>query len=241
MTGDHGMPFPRHKCQLYDSGTHVPLAVRWGEKVKGGRRVTDFVSLADLAPTLLEAAGVAADEQMTGRSLLDVLRSDRAGRVDPSRDHVLTGRERHGQAQEKPNPGGYPMRAIRTDDFLYIRNFVPDRWPGGCPDPEKAYGGRAYGDCDGSPTKDFVVEHRDDPTYRVFYQLAFARRPAEELYDLEKDPHQLTNVADEPELADVKEELAQRLMTALKASDDPRALGEGDEFDNYPYRRRVRR
>ena len=241
MTGDHGMPFPRHKCQLYDSGTHVPLAVRWGEKVKGGRRVTDFVSLADLAPTLLEAAGVAADEQMTGRSLLDVLRSDRAGRVDSSRDHVLTGRERHGQAQEKPNPGGYPMRAIRTDDFLYIRNFAPDRWPGGCPDSEKAYGGRAYGDCDGSPTKDFVVEHRDDPTYRVFYQLAFARRPAEELYELHKDPHQLTNVADEPELADVKEELAQRLITALKASDDPRALGEGAEFDNYPYRRRVRR
>ncbi|MFV1968939.1 MAG: sulfatase, partial [Pirellulaceae bacterium] len=115
MTGDHGMPFPRHKCQLYDSGTHVPLAIRWGAKVKGVRRVTDFVSLADVAPTFLEAAGVAIPKQMTGRSVLKVLESDRSGRVDPARDHVLTGRERHGQAQEKPNPGGYPMRAIRTD------------------------------------------------------------------------------------------------------------------------------
>jgi arylsulfatase A-like enzyme len=169
MTGDHGMPFPRHKCQLYDSGTRVPLAIRWGSRVKAGRRVTDFTSLSDLAPTFLEAANVAIPTAMTGRSLLPVLQSEVSGRIDPSRDHVLTGRERHGQAQEKPNPGGYPMRAMRTDRFLYIRNFAPQRWPAGCPDAELAFGGNAFGDCDGSPTKDFVVEHRDDPQYARFY------------------------------------------------------------------------
>lgn len=241
MSGDHGMPFPRHKCQLYDSGTHVPLAVRWGAKVDPGRRVTDFVSLADLAPTFLEAAGVAIPEQMTGRSMLDVLRSKRSGRVDPSRDQVLTGRERHGQTQEKPNPGGYPMRAIRTDDFLYIRNFAPDRWPGGCPDADKAFGGRAHGDCDGSPTQEFVVEHREDPKYQRFYQLAFGKRPAEELYDLRQDPDQLSNVADRSEYREVQARLAERLMGELKATGDPRVLGGAEPFDHHAYRRRARR
>ncbi len=236
MSGDNGMPFPRHKCQLYDSGVHAPLAVRWGAKVPGNRRVTDFVSLADLAPTFLEVAGAAIPEQMTGRSILNVLLSDQAGRVDPTRDHVLTGRERHGQSQEAPCSGGYPMRALRTDDFLYIRNFAPDRWPGGCPDAEKAFAKNAYGDCDGSPTKTFVLEHRDDPEFSVFYRLAFAKRPAEELYDLKKDPNQLTNVAGQPEYADVQKDLWKRLEEELKATEDPRVVGGGEAFDEYPYR-----
>ena len=241
MTGDHGMPFPRHKCQLYDSGTHVPLAIRWGAKVRPGRRVTDFVSLSDLAPTFLESAGIQVPKQMTGRSLLSVFRSEESGRIDPARDHVLVGRERHGQAQEKPNPGGYPMRAIRTDGFLYIRNFAPNRWPGGCPDPSLAIGGNAYGDCDGSPTKTFVIEHQRDPKYERFYKLAFAKRPAEELYDLKRDPDQLENVAAQADYLDVKQRLAKRLMGELKSTGDPRALGSGDQFDKFPYRRRARR
>lgn len=241
MTGDHGMPFPRHKCQLYDSGTHVPLAIRWGNKVPKGRRVTDFVSLSDLAPTFLDAAGIAIPEQVTGQSLLQLLRSEKSGRIDQSRDHVLVGRERHGQAQEKPNSGGYPMRAIRTDRFLYIRNFEPDRWPGGCPDATLAFGGNAYGDCDGSPTKLFVIEHRNDPEYRPFYEWAFAKRPAEELYDLKRDPHQLKNVADQAPYAEAKQKLSEQLQAELKSTGDPRIIGGGKSFDEFPYRRRTRR
>lgn len=240
MSGDNGMPFPRHKCQLYDSGTHAPLAVRWPAKVPGNRRVTDFVSLSDLAPTFLELAGAAIPEQMTGRSFLSVLTSAKSGRVDPARDHVLTGRERHGQSQEKPNSGGYPMRAIRTDDFLYIRNFAPDRWPAGCPDAEKAFGGNAYGDCDGSPTKTFVLEHRDDPKFRMFYELAFAKRPGEELYDLRNDPHQLQNVAGLAEYKGTQQRLAKWLLDELKTTQDPRVVGGGEAFDTYPHRRKVR-
>jgi arylsulfatase A-like enzyme len=168
---------------------------------------------------------------------LPVLQSEVSGRIDPSRDHVLTGRERHGQAQEKPNPGGYPMRAIRTDRFLYIRNFAPQRWPAGCPDAELAFGGNAFGDCDGGPTKDFVVEHRDDPQYARFYELAFAKRLAEELYDLTSDPHQLTNVATRPQYAEAKKALEDQLMAELKATLDPRVVGDGDQFDGFPYRR----
>jgi len=131
VTGDHGMPFPRHKCHLYDSGVRVPLAIRWPAAVKPGRTVTDFVSLADLAPTFLGAAGLAVPAAMTGRSLLPVLTAAGSGRIDPARDHVLTGRERHTPAQEAPSTGGYPMRAIRTDTHLSIRNDEPDRWPSG--------------------------------------------------------------------------------------------------------------
>jgi len=238
MTGDHGMPFPRHKCNLYDSGTRVPLAIRWGAKVKPGRRVEDFVSLTDLAPTFLEAAGAGVPGVMTGRSLLGLLRSGREGRVDASRDHVLTGRERHTPAQKYPSTEGYPMRSIRTDRYLYIRNFKPDLWPAGA--PEGSPRGVPYADCDGSPTKDYILEHRDDPKVRPFYDLAFARRPAEELYDLQKNPDQRKNVAGEAAYARIRADLSARLMDDLKATGDPRGLGEGDVFATYPYYGRLK-
>jgi len=237
MTGDHNMPFPRCKGNLYDSGSRVPLAIRWGSRVKPGRTSDDFVSLVDLAPTFLEAAGVPIPEEMTGRSLMTILVSERSGRIDPTRDFVLIGKERHGQAQEKPNPGGYPMRVIRTRDYLYIRNFAPDRWPGGAPDAAAAYGGNAFGDCDGGPTKTLLIEQRDDPEIKPFFELAFAKRPGEELYDLSRDAEQLENVAARPEYADVMRRLSEQLTEQLTKYKDPRVVGGADAFDTYPYRR----
>jgi len=105
VTGDNGLPFPRAKANLYDNGTHVPLAVRWGAKVKGGRTVDDFISLPDLAPTFLQATGVEVPAAMTARSFLDILSSTREGRVDARRERVFTGRERHTIAQPD-GPGG---------------------------------------------------------------------------------------------------------------------------------------
>jgi N-sulfoglucosamine sulfohydrolase len=233
ITGDHGMPFPRHKCHLYDSGTRVPLAIRWPAVVKPGRRVSDFVSLADLAPTFLAAAGLPVPEVMTGKSLLPVLAADGSGRIDPARDHVLTGRERHTPAQEAPQVGGYPMRAIRTDHHLYIRNEEPGRWPSGCPTGSTK--GWDYADCDDSPTKRLLVDRRDDPAIRPFFELAFAKRPAEELYDLRADPGQLENVAADPANAEIKAALRERLAAGLTATGDPRAAGRGPEFERHPY------
>jgi len=244
ISGDNGLPFPRCKSNLYDTGTNVPLAVRWPAAVKGGRVVEDFISLADLAPTFLEAAGLKPPAEMTARSFFDILRSGKSGRVDARRDHVLTGKERHVPGQEN-DMGGYPMRAIRTHDFLYIHNFKPDRWPSGCPagysqpvdiDVSKPRGTKfGYADTDASPTKSYILKHRDDPKVRRLFELAFAKRPAEELYDLQKDPGQLNNVAGKPEYARVKEKLAATLMDELKATKDPRVLGKGDMFDQYPY------
>jgi uncharacterized sulfatase len=244
ISGDNGLPFPRCKSNLYDTGTHVPLAVRWPAAVRGNRIIEDFISLADLAPTFLEAAGLKSIPEMTARSFLGILISGKSGRIDPKRDHVLTGKERHVPGQEE-GAGGYPMRAIRTHDFLYIHNFKPDRWPSGYPagyaepieiDISKPHDTKfGYADTDASPTKSYMLKHRDDPKVARFFELAFAKRPAEELYDLRKDPAQLNNVAAAPEYAKVKKELFAALMAELKATNDPRVLGKGDSFDQYPY------
>jgi len=244
ISGDNGMPFPRCKSNLYDMGTNVPLAVRWPAAVKGGRVVEDFISLADLAPTFLEAAGLKPTAQMTARSFLDVLISGKSGRVDRKRAYVLTGKERHVVCQES-GTGGYPMRAIRTHDYLYIRNFKPERWPAGAP---KGYAKPTeinvtrplgthfgYADVDAAPTKSYMLKHRDDPKVKKLLELGFGKRPAEELYHLTKDPDQLNNIADRPRCARVKRRLSDLLMTELKATKDPRVLGKGDAFDNYPY------
>ena len=234
MTGDHGMPFPRGKANLYDLGTHVPLAIRYGGHTKQpGSRVDDFVSLVDLAPTFLRAAGVAPPEGMTGRSLLEIVTS---GQSDAARDHVLFGRERHTQCQEAPQTGGYPMRAIRTSRYLYIRNFAPDRWPIGTPNYERAMLDHAWlGDTDNGPSKEYLWLHRDDPQVRRYYDLAFAKRPAEELYDLKSDPDEQKNVAEAADDAAAKKELSERLLTELRQTADPRVVGGGENFDRYPY------
>ena len=236
VTGDHGMPFPRCKGNLYDCGVHVPLAICWPKRVPPGRTVTDFVLLTDIAPTFLQAAGVAIPEQMTGRSLLPLLTGSGTGRVEAERDHVVVGRERHVPAQESDNPGGYPMRALRTDDYLYIRNFEPDRWPAGTPEYKKAYFENSWlGDCDNSPTKTYLWNHREDRAMREKYDLSFAKRPAEELYLLADDPGELRNVAGQPEYAKLKQRLSEELTAQLIGARDPRILGSGEQFDHFPY------
>jgi len=237
MTGDHGMPFPRCKSNLYDTGSRVPLAVRWPERAKGAREIEDFVSLTDLAPTFLEAAGAKIPDAVSGRSLTSILTGDQSGRVDPQRGYVLVGKERHVPAQEAPDMGGYPCRGIRTHDYFYIRNYRPDRWPGGTPHYEKAaIPGAWLADCDNGPTKTNMVELRDkDDRHRKLYDLAFGKRPAEELYDLTKDPDQLRNVAGNPEYAKIKQQLAKQLTARLKAAGDPRETEQPVGFDEYRY------
>lgn len=237
VTSDNGMPFPRAKSNLYDMGTRVPLAIRWPDQVLGGRTVSDFVSLTDLAPTFLESAGLAMPDVMTGRSLMNILTSEVSGQVDTLRTEVFFGKERHVPSQEAPNAGGYPMRGIRTADYLYVRNFAPDRWPSGTPHYERAFIYPAwYGDTDGGPTKHYMIDNRyQDATHERLFDLAFAKRPSEELYDLKNDPGQLHNIASDPAYTQIKKELWNRLMGTLQTTGDPRVRGEGDFFDFQPY------
>ncbi|WP_341225482.1 sulfatase [uncultured Arcticibacterium sp.] len=236
MTGDHGMPFPRGKGNLYDSGVRVPFAVRWGDQIKAGRTVDDYVSFADIAPTLLEAAGLEIPEDMTGKSFVNILKSENAGITE--RSDIVFGRERHVPAQEKPNMGGYPSRGYRNNDFLYIRNYKPDLWPAGTGKSGATnLPNQWYADCDGGPTKDYIVANKDlDQEHQLSYELCFGKRPAEELYDLKNDPDQVNNIAYDKAYKKTLESLRSKLQTKLTALNDPRATNPNYEgFDQYPY------
>jgi arylsulfatase A-like enzyme len=225
----------------------VALAVRWPGRVPAGRTVHDFVNLMDLAPTFLEAAGLERLPGMAAHSLLPVLESPASGQVDAARDHVVLGRERH-VAQARAGNLPYPQRAIRTDRYLYIRNFAPERWPMGDPrgldDPAAVPPSYeqlcddtwvAYADMDGSPSKAWMVHHRAEPEVRALFEMGFGKFPAEELYDLERDPHYLQNVAADPAYAATREQLSSRLMGVLREQRDPRVTEPECRFENSPY------
>ena len=226
VTSDNGMPFPRCKANLHDSGTHMPFAVRWPGKVKAGRTSTAFVSLSDVAPTVLEAAGVKVPAEMTAKSLLPVLTTEDK---PVGREHVFVERERH--ANVRKGNLSYPARAVRTETHLYIRNLRDDRWPAG--DPELFFAVGPFGDIDGGPTKDVILAMPESK----FFGYACAKRPAEELYDCQADPWQLTNLADKPEHAAVKAKLRATLDQWMTATADPRAGKDGgdDRWDKFRY------
>ena len=235
MTGDNGIPFPRCKSHLYDMGVHVPLAIRWGDHIQERGAVREFVSLVDLAPTSLEAAGCAPPSGMNGRSLLPTLERRTSRRARQGRNHVIFGKERHTPAQRSPSMGGYPCRGLRTERYLYIRNFEPERWPAGVPEGA-THPMDSFADCDNGPTKAYLTEHRDLPEIKPFFDLSFARRPAEELYDLSDDPFQLRNLAAHDAYRTIKSELAELLLSELRRTGDPRAEEGPAPFDAYPYR-----
>ncbi|MFZ4985099.1 MAG: sulfatase [Blastocatellia bacterium] len=224
MTSDNGMPFPRAKANLYDSGTRMPLAIRWPERIRAGQVHQGFVSLTDLAPTFLEAAGLPVGPEMTGRSLWPSL----SGGREPARGEIFLERERH--ANVRRGDLSYPVRAIRTADFLYIRNLRPDRWPAG--DPEKYHSVGRYGDIDDGPSKQqLLADHR----YARYFRLAMAKRPPEELYDLRRDPGQINNVAGQIRYRARQRELSRRLDHWMRETADPRATVDDDRYDRYRY------
>ena len=248
VTSDNGMSFPRAKANLYEYGIHMPLAVSWPRKVPKARVVDDLVSLIDFAPTFLELAGAdhpsgkSGKFPMSRRSLVSLLLSEKGGRVDPSRTAVYSARERH--SSSRWNNLAYPQRCIRTKRHLLVRNFKPERWPAGAPQ-KYAVGSYpkntdklgpmhgAYHDIDACPTLDYLVENRGRPAIGRFLELAVGRRPALELFDIEKDPGCLNDLTDDPAASEVKKSLSQRLDQYLRATGDPRVLGNGDIFETY--------
>lgn len=157
--------------------------------------------------------------------------SDRSGTIDPDRDGVVTARERH--AWCRADGMGYPGRALRTRDWLYIRNYEPDRWPGGDPP--------LFGDVDAHmlqypcATKRLLLAERDNPDIRPFFESAFMKRPAEELYDIHSDPGQLRNLAAEDKHRETLTMLSGRLEAYLRKTGDPRVLGNEIIWDSTRY------
>ncbi len=220
VTSDHGMPFPYVKGQIHEDGFRLPLAMRWGKGIKPGRVVEDFINVRDFAPTYMELAGLKPHSQMTGRSLVNILRSAQSGWIE-NRAEMLTGKERHDLG--RPFDLGYPVRALRTKDFLYVHNFHPDRWPAGNPETD-------FGNCDPSPTKELLKMIGGH-----YYDLSFGKRLPDELYDLRRDPQGVNNIAHDLAYAGTLESLRSRMMALLKEDQDPRALGNAYIFDTYQY------
>ncbi|MEQ9411165.1 MAG: sulfatase [Fuerstiella sp.] len=230
VTADNGMPFPRVKGQEYEMSNHLPLAIMWPDGISSpGRVVTDLVSFVDFAPTFLQAAELNWNDSgmapTVGRSLFPLF----AGTEQPSphREFVVFGKERHDVG--RPDDQGYPMRGIVDGRFLYIRNYEPARWPAGNPET-------GYLNCDGSPTKTELLNGRRYGTdIAGRWQMAFGKRPAEELYRLQDDRYCLNNLAANPNFAAVRKLMEEQLLQRLRDEDDPRIKGPADYFEKFPY------
>lgn len=219
ICSDNGWQMPRGLANLYDFGTHVPLIISWPGKFKQNVVADNLVTLNDLAPTFLALGGTEIPAEMTGKSLLPIV--EKQGKNDLQRAYVVLGRERH--AFVRQHGLGYPGRAIRTKEFLYIKNYEPGRWPAGDPP--------FYGDIDPymfnwpGATKYYLIENRNDPKVKPFFELAVGKRPAEELFDINKDPDELHNLAADPAYAKIKEKLATQMRDYLVKTQDPRETG----------------
>lgn len=253
VTSDNGMAFPRAKANAYEYGVHVPLAISYPDGFPGGRVVEDPISFIDLAPTILELTQTSAEGMLpiSGKSIVDILKSTKEGVVDNSKEFVMAGRERHSSSRWENV--GYPQRVMRRQQYLYIWNMKPERWPAGAPQriiPDSTdnalypmYGidengehhsGWAFTDIDGCPTKSVIVENHNDPAYEKFFELAVAKRPEFELFDIEQDPYCLKNLAENPEFEGVKAEMQQLMLQELERTADPRVVGPNKEvFDTY--------
>lgn len=252
VTADNGMPFPRAKANCYEYGVHVPMAISYPKKFPGNRIVNDPISFVDLAPTLLEISETKSDGMlpMSGKSIVHILESEKSGTVDESKKYIFVGRERH--SSSRWNNLGYPQRAIRSDRFLLIWNMKPELWPAGDPQAIKPgshgellpmYGidekgvhhsEWAFTDVDASPSKSFLIENHAKENIRYYFNLAFAKRPEFELYDVVNDPSCLKNIYEDEEFNSVMKELKVELIKELEKSKDPRIVGPNKEiFDTY--------
>ena len=215
MTSDNGMPFPRAKATLYDYGTRMPLAMYWKGHIEGGRRITAFMNFIDFGPTFLEAAGLEVPKEFSGNSLLGLFKENSP---NTDRDKVFLERERH--ANVRKGDLSYPSRAIRTKDFLYIKNYEPNRWPAGDPEVHQSVG--QYGDVDNSITKFWIMAKEGKSTDTDYFQLAFEKRPAEELYVLANDPYNLKNKAGNTKYEKTLKSLREEMEKWMFETDDIR-------------------
>lgn len=229
-TSDHGRPFPRMKGNQYEHSNHIPLAIKWNSGIKYiNRKIDDYISFIDLAPTILEAAGISIKtskmQPITGKSLFSIFNSSKSGQVVTSRDYVLVGQERHDVG--RPNDEGYPIRGIHKNNMLYLRNFEPERWP--VCNPETG-----YLNCDGGVTKSYILNQRRNGLEKKYWKLCFGHRPMEELYDIKNDPDCVKNLIDSPAYKLIKNQMSLEMIEKLKKEGDLRMSGFGYLYESFP-------
>ncbi|MEM7785349.1 MAG: sulfatase-like hydrolase/transferase [Planctomycetota bacterium] len=201
--GDHGRPHVRCKQWLYDGGIRTPMIVSWPKHVKPGTKEEALVSLLDVMPTTLKAAGI-SKIQLPGK---DLLASDWQGH-----DVIFSARDRCGDAPDR-------IRSLRTSNLKYIKNFHP----------ELPYLQLSSYKKLGYPVQTLMkVLHAEGRWDSPFMN---SRRPEEELYDLTKDPFELNNVADQPEYRAKLIECRQRLERWILTTGDDGDKDESKTVD----------
>jgi N-sulfoglucosamine sulfohydrolase len=202
---EQGSSFPYGgKWSVYDNGIRVGAIVRWPGHIEPGSTTSALTQYVDVAPTFLAALGVdpgsidtgcpdsSGNRGFDGRSFLDVLTGD----ASAFRDYVFSQHTTVGiNGYKEP----YPMRAVRDDRYKLIRNLAPDN--------TYSIGGIHKG----QPIASWQEDAKSDPQLAERVEWLF-HRPGTELYDLDKDPFELSNVAGDPRLADIQ----QRLQSELK-------------------------
>jgi len=237
VTADNGMPFPRVKGQPYEYSVHMPMAIMWGNGIKRkGRTINDYLSFIDIAPTLLEVAGIDSTrnkmQPVQGKSFTDIFYTAKEGFVGKDRISMFIGQERHDVG--RPDDAGYPVRGIIKDGFLYLKNYNPGRWPAGNPET-------GYLNCDGSPTKGMILMMRRTGISQEYWNLSFGMRGGEELYNISSDPECMNNLINNAGYNNTRQNLQSLLFDELIKQNDPRTQGNGDVFDKYIYANEAQR
>ena len=203
VTSDHGVGLPRAKQFLYDDGLRIPLIIRWPARAQAGTVSDELVSNVDIVPTMLGLAGVSIPKTIQGQDLL-------AAATQP-RKYIFAGRDKMDDTHDA-------MRAVRSKDFKYILNLMPERPYCQFNDyKERSYPGLAV-------LNVLHLQGKLPPEQDAFMQPS---KPPEELFDLFKDPHELHNLAQDPACAGVLQALRAELAQWRKAVGDP---GITEEF-----------
>ena len=202
--GDHGRGLTRGKRWVWDSGIRVPMIIRYPGKVQPGSVSNRMVSLMDLGPTVLSLAGVKPPEHMHGRPFM--------GQHEAApRKYIFAARDRMDETYDT-------IRAVRDSRYKYIRNYHPER-------PYAQY----IDYMDQMPMLQEMRRLHKDGKLNATQELFFApSKPVEELYDCEKDPHEINNLAAKPEGKAKLEELRAEHLKWLKDFPDLGQLPEAE-------------
>lgn len=203
LIGDHGRCMPRGKQFLYDGGIRIPLIVRWPGTVKPGQRIDDLVMSIDICQTVLDAAKVTADHPLDGKNLF--------GDEVKNRRYVFAARDKMDDTHDS-------MRAIRSKEYKYILNLMPER-------PYMQF--NSYKEMHYPTVAVLQAMYMKGELNEVQSRFLAPTKPLEELYDLKKDPFETVNLADHPAHSDIKKTLASELDAWRKQVKD---LGVTEEF-----------
>ncbi len=203
FTSDHGSQFPFRKWNCYDAGIRTPLIISWPSKIKASSTNTALVNWTDLLPTMLEAAGGRAPADISGRSLWPLLQ----GKTKLHREFIITTHSADGKMNQ------YPIRAIRNQQYKLILNLMPEAEHHTHVDGGKAGAdGRSYFDS-------WVKQSATDPSIAAVIKQ-YHHRPAEEFYDLDRDPQELRNAIHDPQYAEQIKLLRQELTKWMQTYQD---------------------